>query len=110
MKTGAQLIAEERERQMTKEGWSAEHDDMHNAGELLDASGQYLQFASFQVSTGRTDGTHYFHGMPPTPYHWPWDGAWWKPSDTDPIRNLVKAGALIAAEIDRLQRAEGRGK
>jgi hypothetical protein len=34
---------------------------------------------------------------------WPWDEKWWKPS-TNPIRNLVKAGALIAAEIDRLQR------
>jgi hypothetical protein len=34
---------------------------------------------------------------------WPWDQDWWKPSP-DPIRNLVKAGALIAAEIDRLQR------
>lgn len=28
---------------------------------------------------------------------------WWKPSD-DPIRNLVKVSALIAAEIDRLKR------
>lgn len=33
---------------------------------------------------------------------WPWDAKWWKPSD-DPIKNLVKSGALIAAEIDRLQ-------
>jgi hypothetical protein len=37
------------------------------------------------------------------PIYWPWDQEWWKPSD-DPIRNLAKAGALIAAEIDRLQR------
>jgi hypothetical protein len=39
------------------------------------------------------------------PTYWPWDKEWWKPSD-DPTRNLVKAGALIAAEIDRLQRAK----
>ena len=41
---------------------------------------------------------------------WPWSDKWWKPSD-DPVRNLVKAGALLAAEIDRLQRGappEGR--
>ena len=38
-----------------------------------------------------------------TPPQWPWEKNWWKPSD-DKIRNLVKAGALIAAEIDRLQR------
>lgn len=38
---------------------------------------------------------------------WPWDEASWKP-DNDPVRTLVKAGALIAAEIDReLRRAEG---
>lgn len=36
---------------------------------------------------------------------WPWDENWWKPS-LDPIRNLVKAGALLAAEIDRLQRSK----
>lgn len=33
---------------------------------------------------------------------WPWAVRWWKPKD--PIRDLVRAGALIAAEIDRLQR------
>jgi hypothetical protein len=38
-------------------------------------------------------------------FDWPWSKKWWKPS-SDPIRNLVKAGALIAAEIDRLQRAK----
>jgi hypothetical protein len=32
---------------------------------------------------------------------WPWSFEWWKPKDR--IRNLVRAGALIAAEIDRLQ-------
>jgi len=40
------------------------------------------------------------------PFTWPWEASWWKPSD-DPIRNLAKAGALIAAEIDRLQRKQG---
>lgn len=35
---------------------------------------------------------------------WPWDADAWKPTQ-DPIRQLVKAGALIAAEIDRRQRA-----
>jgi hypothetical protein len=30
----------------------------------------------------------------------------WKPSPDDRFRELVKAGALIAAEIDRLLRAK----
>ena len=38
------------------------------------------------------------------PDEWPWNITWWKPS-TDPVRNLTKAGALIAAEIERIQRA-----
>ena len=40
-------------------------------------------------------------GIPPT---WPWDESWFKPTPDDRIRELVKAGALILAEIDRLQR------
>lgn len=42
-----------------------------------------------------------------TPRYWPWEPGWWKPgkgnSYADRVRELVKAGALIAAEIDRLQ-------
>jgi hypothetical protein len=37
---------------------------------------------------------------------WPWDRAWWKPSPNNRIRDMEKAGALIAAEIDRLQRSQ----
>lgn len=92
-KTAIELIAEERQRQIDAEGWTPEHDDEHCCGELADAAWCYL---------------HYFMSFPfvgDAPTNWPWDLSWWKPSD-DPVRNLVKAGALIAAEIDRLQRAE----
>jgi hypothetical protein len=40
-----------------------------------------------------------------SPARWPWSQDWWKP--TNPRRDLVKAGALIAAEIERLDRATG---
>jgi len=33
---------------------------------------------------------------------WPWEKSWWKPTPNDRVKELVKAGALIAAEIDRL--------
>lgn len=36
----------------------------------------------------------------------PWDAGWWKPSD-NPMRNLIKALARYAAEMDRLQRRSG---
>jgi hypothetical protein len=93
--TGIERIAAERQRQINVEGWTSEHDDEHDLGELVMAAMCYGVFASFQ-----TRGE-------PEPYQiclsrWPWPSSWWKPRD--PIRNLERAGALIAAEIDRLQR------
>ena len=40
--------------------------------------------------------------------YWPWDREWWKP--TTQRRDLVKAGALILAEIERIDRASGKEK
>jgi hypothetical protein len=40
------------------------------------------------------------------PKHWPWDLNSWKPSPDNRIKELVKAGALVVAEIERLQRLE----
>lgn len=95
MKTAIQLIAAERERQITSEGWTQEHDDAHNTAQLARAARCYL---------GHGLGLIYgFNRQSRTPQEWPWEAEWWKPS-TDPIRDLVKAAALIAAEIDRLSR------
>lgn len=95
--TGVELIASERSRQIGQEGWDASHDDRHIRGELLRAA---LGYAARSL--------HLLMGYPLSgllaPVDWPWEFSWWKPS-SDPIPNLVKAGALIAAEIDRLQRA-----
>jgi hypothetical protein len=88
---GAGMIAAERERQVTGEGWTTDHDDEHADESMVAAA---LMYAS--------EGTHYEASIEGI---WPWDDKWWKP--TDKIRNLVKAGALIAAEIDRLKRADG---
>lgn len=88
-KDGATLIAEERQRQIAQEGWTAEHDDQWADGQLADAAGCY---ALEDNPNADIDAI------------WPWDAQWWKPKDRK--RNLIRAGALIAAEIDRLQRAE----
>lgn len=92
--TGVSLIAAERHRVITAEGYTPEHDDGHAYGELVDAAIQYADAAN--GGDLRADGA-----LPEVP----WGDEWFKPSD-DPIRNLVKAGALIAAEIDRLLRAK----
>jgi hypothetical protein len=88
---GAELIAAERRRQIEQEGWTPEHDAEHDGWDLTKAAITYAKEAM---------GGKYSYGGYPLD-GWPWDEAYWKPSD-DPIRNLVKAGALIAAEIDRL--------
>ncbi len=89
---GVELIAAERRRQIEQEDWTPEHDDEHSMGELRQAARAYAGDPG--------------HASNP-PAGWPWDEEWWKPSE-DAVRNLVKAGALIAAEIDRLQRGKSR--
>lgn len=97
--TGAERIAAERQRQIDVEGWTPEHDDAHDQGELLRAA---FFYAAIGVDGLTPDE------IPARPEGWPWALDWWKPS-LDPIRNLERAGALIAAEIDRLLRARERG-
>lgn len=91
---GADLIRQERNRQMTEEGWAVEHDDMHAAGELAMAAMCYAESPYDRITEGDAR----------TPVGWPWEPDDWKPTPDDRVRELVKAGALIAAEIDRLLR------
>lgn len=97
--TGVELITAERARQVSQEGWTLEHDDEHDNSELLDAADCYLQQG---MHTARGGDSSQEDGW--TMGAWPWERSWWKPDYLDPIPNLVKAAALIAAEIDRLQR------
>ena len=89
---GVDLIAKERRRQQRAEGWTADHDDAHEDGELAAAA------ACYALRSRRRR-----YGDRRIPQKWPWDSVWWNPKG--PIRDLVRAGALIAAEIDRRLRA-----
>lgn len=88
-------IDAERERQIVSEGWTPEHDDGHDRGEMARAAGCYALYAGqrgqAQVAAGYAPG------------NWPWDAAWWKPKDRR--RDLIRAAALIVAEVERLDRA-----
>ena len=97
IKTGIELIAEERQRQIEVEGWTKEHDAQHKDCELVKAA---ICYADPNVYYHQENRIIMFRI--PNEF-WPkhWDMSWFKP--TDRIRDLVKAGALIAAEIDRLQ-------
>lgn len=100
MGNGIQLIWNERLRQEEQEGWTEEHDDQWTDGELGMAAASYV-FAHTPEDIEELSGT-----MDTTlpPFTWPFDYSWWKPSPKDRIKELSKAGALIAAEIDRLLR------
>ena len=98
---GVERIARERKRQVEQEGWSMEHDRQHGGAELSLAAACYSIYAAGLMN--QMSPSEDLNGVP---LIWPWLEAAWKPSD-DPIRNLEKAGALIAAEIDRLLRQEG---
>lgn len=91
------LIAQERRRQVEKEGWTLAHDDEHIDGELAGAAASYAASAMRQVAEGIPAAAV----MPLQTWRWP--SKWWKPKD--PLRDLVRAGALIVAEIERLRRA-----
>jgi len=93
MKTGIELIAEERAEHFTKHGRTIQRDAFdNNSGELLMAAnalivGEYGHFPST------------------------WDDAVCrKMSDKPIIERLAIAGALIAAEIDRLNHITGWDK
>lgn len=91
-KAAADVMAERR-RQVETEGWTPQHDDQHPNGHLALAGACY----AFSVAYPDPEGD----SRPP--FGWPWAEEWWKP--TDVRRDLVKAGALILAEIERLDRA-----
>lgn len=90
-------VLAERQRQQLAEGWTTEHDDDHSCGEMALAASSYAQYA------------HRKPIAPAIPFNWPWEPEWFK--QQGPRRDLVKAGALILAEIERIDRAAaGKGE
>lgn len=99
MTAAARDVLAERERQVSVEGWTPAHDDEHDDGQLAQAAACYARPG---CGTGDCGDCGECGAVPVA---WPWDESWWKPS-ADRRRNLVKAGALILAEIERLDRAK----
>lgn len=94
-------VLAERQRQISTEGWDDIHDDMNDRSELAQAA------ACYALSGTPADEAVFIHGRWKDPrdlfWPWSWDRSWWKP--TNRRRDLIKAGALILAEIERLDRA-----
>lgn len=92
----------ERSRQIHREGWTEANDDEHTDGSLAKAAAAYSVVAIPVAANWPTADI-----QPTARRLWPWAFTWFKP--TDARRNLVKAGALILAEIERLDRASAKG-
>lgn len=104
MKTGIELISEERQRQIEVEGYSVQHDSQHNASEFIYAAIAYTEAAKVGVNCqeiGNTNENEIMIRKWDMGLYFPWGQTNFKPSTN--VRDLVKAGALIAAAIDRLQ-------
>ena len=90
---GVSLVGKDRQRQITEEGYSFEHDDREDSNQLSDAAAVYACHASARHSLLHL---------------WPWAKEYFKPDKDNTIdgriRELSKAGALVCAEIDRLVR------
>lgn len=105
--SGAVQIYKERQRQTWEEHFTPEHDARFTDGELIQASVAYA-LAGDKDKPAYDEHEKWVGGMAENTEAyawWPWDLVWWKPKDR--IRNLVRAGALLAAEIDRLEKLHG---
>lgn len=88
-------ITEERRRQIEEEGWTPEHDDQHRGGTMAIAAACYAGFTDAYPNAGQP------------PKQWPWAPEWWKPQNYR--RDLIRAAALIIAEVERIDRKAARG-
>lgn len=85
-------IAAERCRQIEAEKWTYDHDDGHVCGEMAQAAGVYAIGALLPGERDRVFARY-----------WPWNQEWFKPKNSR--HDLIRAAALIVAEIERLDRA-----
>jgi hypothetical protein len=119
--SGLDKIAEERQRQIEEEGWTPEHDDKHESGAMALAAACFATPVKLYQRNDTAVGLTFTDP-------WPWEMKWDKRlifgsnrdnpgnvrphpqtyNDAERIELLTKAGALIAAEIDRLLRKKRR--
>lgn len=87
-------ISAERRRQIEVEGWTPEHDDGHSSEEMARAAASYVLSHAGLIESAFDawlDG---------------WGREWFKPNPVDSRRDLIKAAALILAEVERLDRRD----
>lgn len=98
MTTVIEEIAAERQRQRDEEGWDDAHDDEHTDGSLATAAACYA-LSGAGISDGMLARIR--------AAVWRWASKWWKPKSKR--RDLIRAAALLVAEIERLDRKAAAG-
>ncbi len=112
-KTGIELIANERQEQIEKHGYTVDADNQRygqDDKDLVLAAMSYLyppDHREYALLHPTRSGE--YKQFKKAPITWPWDERYWKPSHDNRIKDLQKAGALIAAEIDRLLNLKSDG-
>ena len=87
---GVELIAQERKRQLGELGYTRQEDEKYTESQLAFAAATYAI----------PDHLRQYSKATKEPHFWPWNAESFKPAPR--VVELRKAGALIAAEIDRL--------
>ena len=105
--TGIELIAAERERQITELGYTAEHDAEHDDEDLAFAAACYAApvpiFLMKLEEGGDPDrAAGEVKWVEPWPIDWERDRRTYPLAKDLRLRQLAKAGALVAAEMDKL--------
>lgn len=100
-------VVRERRRQVEVEGFDARHDDQHHCGEIAFAAATYA-YSSVLDEQERCDHRDALYGLRRgfisiVRLLWCWEAQWFKPKGQR--EDLVRAGALIIAEIERLDRS-----
>jgi hypothetical protein len=84
---GIELILAERQRQISVEGWTPQHDAQYKNGELAVAADCYWYRGRHSKGVDLPD-------------KWPWSPEWWKPTPDNRIKEITKAGALYKADFE----------
>ncbi len=86
-------VRREREKQI-EQGWTLVHDDEHKRSEIALAGATY----AIAAVPNLPDFALLYATL------WPWDKEFWKPRGAR--RNLIRATALLVAEIERIDRID----
>lgn len=99
----AEMMSNERQRQIEEEKWTPEHDDEHGQGELADAAACYATTKNIYF---KEKIFIFFTKYIPL---FPWNRyEFFKKEKHDYKRQLIIAGALLIAELERLERLENK--